>query len=170
MIILFRISQRGVPGDHQHEGYLPPLPLCRHHRSEEDDNDDAGGCGVCCQIYPSTIIAWLCQWLPDSCLVLLMKMPTQKAFIWWLGFESWSYWFTGGSLFWPATGPHQRHHRDQVNGHHHHHRTIQIITIIISSPLHQQMIVNLLQMCILSSYDAVHWGNLDKTREEVLFK
>ena len=79
------------------------------------------------------------------------------------------YWFTGGSLFWPATCPHQRHHRDQVNGHHHHHRTIQIITIIISSPLHQQMIVNLLQMCILSSYDAVHWGNLDKTREEVLF-
>ena len=31
------------------------------------------------------------------------------------------------------------------------------------------MIINLFQMCILSPYDAVHWGNLDKTREEVLF-
>ena len=37
-----------MPGDHQHEGYLPPLPLCRHHRSDDDDNDDAGGRGVCC--------------------------------------------------------------------------------------------------------------------------
>ena len=46
------------------------------------------------------------------------------------GFENWSYWFTGGCLFWPATCPHKRHHRDQVNGHHLHHRMIQILTII----------------------------------------
>ena len=32
------------------------------------------------------------------------------------------------------------------------------------------MIVDLFQMCILSPYDTFHWGNHDKTREEVLFK
>ena len=77
------------------------------------------------------------------------------------GFENWSYWLTGGSLFWPATCPNQRHHRDQVNGHHLHHRIIQIIIIICLPNRIIQMIVNLLQMCIISSYDAVHWGNLD---------
>ena len=40
----------------------------------------------------------------------------------------------------------------------------------MSSPSHQQMIVDLFQMCILSPYDTFHWGNHDKTREEVLFK